>query len=71
MTPIEQELSLYRRAINEIDDRIEYTTFDRADIYRIIAKLTAGLAELYGTQPAYRLTEAGRAMLRDAQQGVE
>lgn len=40
----EAELALYRRTINEIDDRTEYRSFTRADISEILARLTAALA---------------------------
>ena len=57
-----RELELYRKAVNEIDDRIEYTSFDRQAIYEILDRLSASLAALYGN-PCYTITEAGRKAL--------
>jgi hypothetical protein len=55
---LEEELALYRKAINEIDDRIEYRDFDRQSIYEIFDRLTLGLEMLHG--PRYTVTDAGR-----------
>jgi hypothetical protein len=60
MSKVEQELALYRNAVNEIDDRIEYTDFDRQSIYEILDRLTASLAALHG-DPRFTLTDLGNA----------
>ena len=41
---VERQLDLYRKAINKIDDRIEYTPFTKKTITDILADLTAALA---------------------------
>lgn len=41
-----RQLDLYRKAVNEIDDRVEYSTFNRDTIYAILSKLTDGLAAI-------------------------
>lgn len=38
-------LSCYQRAVNKIDDLVEYREFAKADIYKILAALTAELQE--------------------------
>ena len=40
---LERQLDLYRRAVNEIDDRIEYTPFTKRDIYLILLRLSEAL----------------------------
>lgn len=40
----QRQLALYRQAMNEIDDRIEYRSFDKRTITDIMADLTAKLA---------------------------
>lgn len=44
LTETERQLALYRQAMNEIDDRIEYTSFDKRTITDIMANLTDKLA---------------------------
>jgi len=62
MSKIQEELDLYRAAVNEIDDRIEYTDFDRQTIYGILDRLSVSLCMLHG-DPRYTITEAGRKAL--------
>lgn len=66
MSIVAQELALYRKALAEIDDRIEYRDFDKQAIYEIIDRLSFSVAALHG-DPRYTVTDTGRAMLKDGE----
>lgn len=66
MSVIERELELYRKAVNDIDDLIEYRPFTKKDIYEIIERLTHDVWNLYH-EPRYTVTPTGRAMLKDGE----
>lgn len=68
MSLSEREVEMYRKAINDIDDLIEYRPFTKKDIYAIIEQLTYDVWNLYH-EPRYTVTPAGKAALRGGDNG--
>lgn len=65
---VQRELDLYRKAVNKIDDRIEYSlsmpSDSRCALYEILSDLTQAIAALHAQPIPYEITESGKAALK-------
>ena len=65
---VQQELDLYRKAVNKMDDRIEYSlsmpSDSRCALYEILSDLTQAIAALHAQPIPYEVTEAGKEALK-------